>query len=59
MKVRILTAKAGLKAGQLVDMEDADAVRWLASGDAEKVNAKAGTVTTETADATPRGAEKR
>lgn len=59
MKVRVLTAKNGLKAGQIVDMESADAQRWLSSGDGEKVDAKAGAATTETGDGKPAGAETR
>lgn len=59
MKVRVLTAKSGFKAGQIVDMEPADAQRWLAAGDGEKVNAKAGQAEAETATASPSDAEKR
>ena len=37
MRVRVLTAKQGFKAGQIVDMKDADSARWIGAGDGEKV----------------------
>ena len=58
MKIRVLTAKPGFPASTIVDMEPAEAQRWLASGDGEKVNAKAGAATAETATA-DQGAETR
>lgn len=59
MKVRVLTAKGGFKAGQVVDMDAAGAQRWLQSGDGEKVNGKAGQTETETAAKSTDDAEKR
>ena len=53
VKIRVLTAKNGFKAGQVVDMDDADGARWLGTGDGEKVNAKAGQAAAETASADP------
>ena len=51
MKVRVLTAKNGFKAGQIVDMDAPDAQHWMASGDGEKVDGKAGQASAETATA--------
>lgn len=58
MRVRVLSAKLGLAAGQIVDMDPANALRWIQSGDGEKVDALAGQVDVETATAAP-VAEKR
>ena len=58
MRIRVLTAKPGFPAGKIVDMEPAEAHGWLSSGDGEKVDAKAGAATAETA-AGKQGAETR
>lgn len=70
MRVRVLTAKQGFRAGQVVDMETADAQRWLQSGDGEqapaetavaggKARGKAGQAPAETAATGTDGVEKR
>lgn len=56
MKIRVLTAKPGHPAGSVIDVDGAEAKRWLDAGEGEKV---VGGKAVETASAEPVGAEVR